>query len=252
MSKKPVLALVSGMETQFKRALPTHFSPERFTRICLTAISKNPKLAECSQDSLLGSLLMFAQLGLEPNTPLGHAYLVPFKGEVTPIIGYKGYLDLAYRTGNFETIDVHAVYECDHFEYELGLDPMLIHKPGRPEKGKSKGDPIYFYAFYKLKNGGKRFRVWARDECLEHGRKHSVSFNGKSSPWQQHTDAMCRKTVLKDLLALAPMSPEDKQLWANAQQDNTVVKIEPKDIPEPELLEGNSTDVVDIDEAELI
>jgi recombination protein RecT len=214
------------MKDHFHRALPSHFNPERFTRIALTSVSKNPKLAECSSASLLGSLMTFAQLGLEPDTPLGHAYLVPFGGEVTPIIGYKGYLDMAYRTGNFEVIDVHEVYECDEFNYTMGLDPTLTHKPGVPPKGKSRGEAILFYAFYKMKNGGRRFRVSTREECLEHGRKTSKSFNSKSMPWQKYQESMCKKTVLHDLLSLAPMSPEDRQTWAIAKQDNAIVTFD--------------------------
>lgn len=226
-NQNKVRGLINGMKSQFQNALPEHFKSERFTRIALTAISKDPKLANCTADSLLGALMTFAQLGLEPNTPLGHAYLVPFKNDVTAIIGYKGYIDLAYRTGNYDVIDVHAVYDCDEFEYELGLDPSLKHKPGRPEKGKSKGEAVYYYAFYKLKSGGKRFRVWTREECLEHGNKHSKTFNSSYSPWKTNTDAMCKKTVIRDLLGLAPMSPEDRQMWAIAQQDNGVIKISP-------------------------
>jgi recombination protein RecT len=223
--KTDVRNLINGMKNHFKNALPKHFESERFTRIALTSISKNPKLAECSRDSLLGALMTFAQLGLEPNTPLGHAHLAGFGGDVTAIIGYKGYIDLAYRTGSYDVIDVHEVYECDEFEFELGLDPNLKHKPGRPEKGKTKGDPIWFYAFYKLKSGGKRFRVWSREECLEHGKKHSKSYNRKDMPWQKNPNAMCKKTVIRDLLSLAPMSPEDRQMWAVAQSDNGVIRF---------------------------
>ena len=231
-----VLALVNRMSPEFKNALPKSFDHDRFTRICLTAIRKNPKLQRCDPQSLLGSLMVFAQLGLEPNTPLGHAYLVPFKNEVTPIIGYKGLIDLAYRTGNYEVIDAHPVYAGDSFDWEYGFDEKLYHKPS----GRREGDPTHFYAFYKLKNNGRRFRVWSLEECLEHGKKFSKSFN--NGPWKSDRNAMCMKTVIKDLLSFAPMSPEDKQMWQTVQADGAA----PKYI-EGKTLEIDYTDIKEIE-----
>lgn len=252
--QKKVVSLINSMDSHFKRALPHHFDSARFTRIAMTAISKQPELAKATQTSLLGALMTFAQLGLEPNTPLGHAYLVSFNNEVTPIIGYKGRLDLAYRTDNFSVIDVLGVYECDEFDYHLGLNPDLKHKPGQPKDGKPKGEPVLFYAFYKMKNGGSRFRVWTREECLAHGRKHSKSFNNKKMPWQTNTNAMCKKTVLNDLLSLAPMSPEDRQMWSIANQDGAVVNFDPETdeteviFQAPQELKEGSIDADVIDE----
>ena len=222
MTSNEVSLIVQKMTPSFGQALPKHFSAEKYTRIALTAIRKNPKLAQCDQASLLGSLMMFAQLGLEPNTPLGHAYLVPFRNkgqyEVTPIIGYKGALDLAYRTGLYEVIDAHPVYSSDEFDYAYGFDEFLKHKP----QGKRDGKPTHYYAFYKLKGGGRRFRVWTHDECIAHGKKYSKSF--ANGPWSTNEKAMCLKTVIKDLLSYAPMSAEEKQTWSIANMEGGIVK----------------------------
>lgn len=235
-----VRSLISSMQSHFEKALPAHLTGDRFTRIALTAISKNPKLAQCTQPSLLGALMTFAQLGLEPNTPLGHAYLVPFNNstkingqwvkrlEVTPIIGYKGVLDLAYRTGNYQTIDAFAVYKNDHLVHMHGFEEKLEYRPSdEPRENNEK--PIKYLAYYVLKNGGKRFRIWNHQDCIEHGKKFSKSF--AKGPWQTDTEAMCKKTVLLDLLRYAPLSSEDKSVMEIIARDNATVNLEPgKDI----------------------
>ena len=125
--------LIKAMEPQIKRALPSTITVERFTRIALSALNTTPKLKECTPMSFLSALMNAAQLGLEPNSPLGQAYLIPFKNkgvyEVQFQIGYKGLLDLAYRSPQLQTVQAHCVYENDTFSYELGLHPQLVHKP---------------------------------------------------------------------------------------------------------------------------
>ena len=74
------------------------------------------------------------QLGLEPGL-LGHCYILPYKREATFIIGYKGMIDLARRSGHIQSIYAHAVHENDEFEYELGLHPKLEHKPSHGDRG---------------------------------------------------------------------------------------------------------------------
>ena len=127
------------MEGEIKKlSLCPH--PERFTRITLSALSTNAKLQETTPQSFLGAMMTAAQLGLEPNTPLGQAYLIPFRNkgvlECQFQLGYKGLIDLAYRSGQISVIQAHTVYENDEFEYELGLDPKLKHVPAKGRQGK--------------------------------------------------------------------------------------------------------------------
>lgn len=116
---------VRVMEGQFARALPKVMTPERFTRIALSALSNTPKLMECTRNSFLGALMNAAQLGLEPNTPLGQAYLIPYENRKKGVtecqfqIGYKGLLDLCYRSGEVASVQAQVVYENDKFEYDL-------------------------------------------------------------------------------------------------------------------------------------
>ena len=112
--------MIKTIEPEIKKALPAVMTPERFTRIALSALNTTPKLAECSQMSFLAALMNAAQLGLEVNTPLGQAYLIPYnnkgKLECQFQIGYKGMLVLAYRNPELQTIQAHTVYENDLLE----------------------------------------------------------------------------------------------------------------------------------------
>ena len=131
--------LIKAMEPEIKKALPEVITPERFTRMALSALNTTPKLQECTQMSFLAALMNAAQLGLEPNTPLGQAYLIPYNNKGTMEcqfqIGYKGLIDLGYRNPQIQIISAQAVYENDEFEYELCLTPKLEHRPALGERG---------------------------------------------------------------------------------------------------------------------
>lgn len=197
--------MIRAIEPEIKKALPTVMTPERFTRIALSALNTTPKLAECSQMSFLAALMNAAQLGLEVNTPLGQAYLVPYnnKGrmECQFQIGYKGLLGLAYRNNELQTIQAHVVYENDVFEYELGLNSRLVHKPALYDRGKAS----CYYALYKLKNGGYGFEVMSRADIEQYAQKYSKTSGSAYSPWKDNFDSMAKKTVIKQLLKYAPL-----------------------------------------------
>lgn len=196
---------VQQMEGQFAKALPKVITADRFTRIALTALSTTPALLECTRESFLGALMQAAQLGLEPNTPLGQAYLIPFKNtkknatECQFQIGYKGLLDLCYRSGDVSSISAHVVYENDKFIYVLGLDEKLVHVPAPSERGSAK----FVYAVFKLKNGGFRFEVMSMDDVKHHAERYSKAY--KFGPWQTNFEEMALKTVLKKVLKYAPI-----------------------------------------------
>ena len=149
-----------------------------------------------------------AQLGVEPNTPIGQAYLIPYynknKGalECQFQLGYKGMTDLAYRSGQVSLIQAHTVHEHDEFEYQFGLDPKLEHKPARTNRG----SPIYYYAMFKTKDGGYGFEVMSFEEVSEHAKRYSKAYN--SGPWKTNFDEMAKKTVLKRCLKYAPLKTE--------------------------------------------
>lgn len=203
-----IVAHIKQMEGAVKRALPSVMTPERFTRIAVSALSTTPKLAECNPMTFIGAMMTAAQLGLEPNTPLGQAYLIPYwNGKATRLecqfqLGYKGMIDLAFRSGQISSIQAHVVYENDTFEYSYGLDPALRHVPAITERGK----PVSVYAVFKTKDGGFGFEVMSWTDAMAHGQRYSKSYG--SGPWQTNPEEMAKKTVLKKVLKYAPLASE--------------------------------------------
>ena len=200
--------LILSMEKEIKKALPSVLTSERFTRMVLTALSTTPALMECTPKSFLGAIMQAAQLGVEPNTPLGQAYLIPYKNkgvlECQFQLGYKGLIDLAYRSGEVSIVDAHEVCENDTFEYQLGLEPKLMHVP----KMSGRGDVICYYAVFKTVKGGYGFQVMSVDDVKTFAKKKSKSYGSNFSPWATDFDEMAKKTVLKKTLKYAPLKTD--------------------------------------------
>lgn len=217
--QKNLQSYILSMEKQIKKALPSVITPERFSRIVLTAVSTNPKLGACTPESFLGAMMTAAQLGVEPNTPLGQAYLLPYnntkKGciECQFQLGYKGMIDLAYRSGEVTTIQAHVVHENDEFAYSFGLEPTLKHVPAMRDRG----EPTHVYAVFRTKDGGYGFEVMSVEDVRAHARKYSKSFG--SGPWQTNFEEMAKKTVLKRVLKYAPLKTDFAR---NLAQDETI------------------------------
>lgn len=193
---------IKAYEKEIARALPSIMTPERFTRIAMTAVTQNEKLAECTPQSFIGAMLTSAQLGLEPNTPLGQAYLIPYGKQCQFQIGYKGLIDLAHRSGEVQCIDAHCVYENDEFDFELGLEPKLKHKPAKTNRG----ELVWVYATYRLKNGGYAFEVMSKEDVETHAKTYSKAFS--NGPWKTNFEEMAKKTVLKKVLKYAPLKTD--------------------------------------------
>ena len=202
---------IKVLEPEIRKALPSVISTERFTRMALSALNNNPQLMECSQMSFLAALMNAAQLGMEINTPLGQAYLIPYKNkgklECQFVLGVKGLLDLVYRNENVQTIQAHCVHENDRFEYSFGLNPRLEHIPSVDEHG-NRGEITHVYALYKLSNGGFGFEVMSKGDIDRHAEKYSKSFDSSFSPWKTDYDSMAKKTVIKKLLKYAPLKTD--------------------------------------------
>lgn len=225
--------------------LPKHVSPERMLRIALGALRTTPKLTEATVESLMSATMVCAQLGLEPNTVLGHAYLLPFNNrkkqrtDVQIIIGYKGLIDLARRSGQIVSIASHAVYSSDYFEYAYGLDEALVHRPAVGDRGQI----VAFYAVAKLKGGGHAFEVMSKDQ-VDTVKKKSQS-QGAYGPWKDHYEEMGRKTVIRRLSKYLPLSIEFSTAAAIDEIANTG-----KDQNLESVLEGDYTVATDDDQGE--
>lgn len=254
--KKTMQAYIKAMEPAIKKALPSVITPERFTRMVLSALSSTPKLAECSPQSFLAAMMTAAQLGVEPNTALGQAYLLPYRNhgqmECQFQLGYKGLIDLAYRSGEVSVIQAHTVYENDVFEYELGMDPKLRHVPAKADRGEA----VAYYAMFKTKDGGYGFEVMSVDDVQRHAQRYSKSYGSGTSPWRSNFDEMAKKTVLKRALKYAPLKSD---FVRGVAQDETI-KAELSDdmyaVPDETVFEAEGEEVsstaVDTETGEVI
>ena len=240
--QKTMKDYVESMSGEIRKALPSVITPERFTRITLSALSTNPQLQQTTPQSFLGAMMTAAQLGVEPNTPLGQAYLLPYKNkgvlETQFQLGYRGLIDLAYRSGEISVIQAHTVYENDEFHYEFGLEPVLEHKPAI----KDRGDAIAYYAMFKTKDGGYGFEVMSVDDVKLHAKKYSKSYDSSYSPWATNFDEMAKKTVLKRVLKYAPLKSD---FMRQVSADETIKTEIDKDMLDvtPEAIEVEVTNV---------
>lgn len=245
---KTMKDLIVSMEGQIAKALPSVITPERFTRMVMTALSSTPKLQECTPKSFLGAMMQAAQLGVEPNTPLGQAYLIPYSNhgnlECQFQLGYKGLLDLAYRSGDIADISAHVVYANDKFEYELGLTPKLRHVPALTDRGES----ILYYAIYHTKSGGYGFEVMSREDVVSHRNKYSKAAAKGFSPWATNFDEMAKKTVLKRVLKYAPLKSDFQRAVTTDETIKSNVSEDMASVADERVIEAEAVDVTDIPE----
>lgn len=188
---------IQSMRPEIQRALPAGMNADRIARLALTCIRKEPKLQKCDPLSFAGALLTASALGLEPGVN-GEAYLVPYGRECTFIIGYQGMTKLFWQHPLAKHIDAQAVYANDHFDYAYGLEPFLVHKPARGDRGKVTD----YYAVASLATGAKAFVVLSPEQVKS-------LRGGKAGPQGGIADPMLwmeRKTALRQLIKTLPKS----------------------------------------------
>lgn len=215
-----VKAFFESQKGVLQAVLPKHVSADRMLKIALGAMRTTPKLMQCTTESLFGAIVQCSQLGLEPNTPLGHAYLIPFekkskkgnqwvveKIETQIVLGYKGLIDLARRSGQVVSISAHEVCQNDKFDYAYGLNERLDHVPAMSNRG----EVVAFYAVAKLVGGGHAFEVMSRqqvEEIRDASQNYKFAREKEKTVWGQHFIEMGRKTVLRRLFKYLPVSIE--------------------------------------------
>lgn len=229
--------LIADLKPQITRALPKAMTADRFARIVMTTLRTSPQLMGCDPHSLMAAVMLSAQLGLEPG-PLGHAYFVPYKREVTFIVGYKGIIHLARNSGEITSIEAREVRDGDFFEYEFGLNPKLRHIPSDDERGRG----THYYGVAHFKDGGHYFEVLPASE-IERYRQRSAAKN--SGPWQTDYAAMAKKTVIRRMAAYLPLSPEAARA---VEADEGVVSALPLDDTEVAVHHEEPTIDVEADE----
>lgn len=200
-------------KAQLAAALPKFLDTDHFVRSAITEFRLNPQLAECSVPSVLGYFMQAAACGLEPASMLGQCYAVPFRNGKTGqrecqfIVGYRGMLSIARRSGEISSVVAECVYEKDEFSIEYGMEPKLIHKPY------IEGDPGAFKGAYVV----VRFKGEGVDPVIKYMPKAEIdkrrnrSKASGSGPWVTDYDEMAKKTVFRSVFKWLPISIEQIQ-----------------------------------------
>lgn len=186
-------------------AAPEHVDVARYNELAVRACIQNPDLFECNRATLFTALASAVSLGLEIGGPLGHAYLIPFKGQVALVPGYLGLKELAYRSGRIASIETGRVKPDDEFEWEKGTSQFLKHKP---TDSPVNGAATHVYAIVRTTTHGTMFEVMSWAQVEWHRNKFSKGWQRKDSAWQANPVAMAEKTVLRKVLKLCPLSAE--------------------------------------------
>jgi recombination protein RecT len=252
--KDQVKYLLESNRDAIMAALPKHLSAERLLQVATQVAITTPGLKNCYVPSLIGGIMQCTMMGLEPNTVLGHAYLIPFRNkkknrtDVQVIIGYKGLIDLARRSGQIISIAAHEVCQNDHFDYMYGLVERLEHKPADGERG----EITHFYAVAHMKDGGHAFEVMTK-AAVQLVMKGSQS-KGEYGPWKDFFSEMGRKTVWRRLAKYCPISvdlargvnlDETGAKGADQSLDRAITgDYEVLDIDEAPEVRGGETDVI--------
>lgn len=224
------LLLGPKVKEQFAAALPVHLKPERFIRVAITALTRTPKLQECTPESFMKCLLDLSAYGLEPDGRRAH--LIPFsnrsKGtvECTLIIDWKGLAELALRSGMIAKIHADLICENDQFEYNMG--EITVHKINFREP---RGEPYAAYAMAETKDGAKFVQVMTRQQIEtirndSQGYKSAMQY-GKDSPWTTAPGEMWKKTAFRRLSKWLPLSAEFRDAVEKEDEQETTRDVTP-------------------------
>ena len=221
-----------NIKKQFALALPRHLSPDRFCRVAITAISRNPKLAECTPESFMRCLLDLSAFGLEPDGRRAH--LIPYKDQCTLVIDWKGLAELAMRSGVIAKLHMDVVCENDVFEYDMG--EVKAHKVNLREP---RGAMYAVYAIARTKTGEVFCDAMGKDEVdaimkRSQGYKSAIQYN-KSHPWLSDYNEMAKKTVFRRLSKKLPLSAEFRDAQERDDEDYTVRDVTPPQASESKL-----------------
>lgn len=195
----PIEVLRGNLESEFSTTVTNYYRGNeqealRFKTAVVDYVRKVPKLLECDRTSLLSAFVQLAQFRFMPSGVMGEAYVIPYGKEAKFQIGYQGLVTLLYRAG-VKSITANIVYENDVFDYQEGLNPVLIHKP---VIGKEKGKEIAVYTVADLGDGARTFKVMSEADVMEI-KNLSKAKDTKDSPWNSEKDpfkGMWKKTCL--------------------------------------------------------
>lgn len=199
---------LAGRMGQIKSVIANKLTPEKMARIALNELRSNDYLAKIAiqnPGSFVNAVVQASHLGLEIGGALGQAYLVPFKGEIKMMPGYRGLISLARRSGEINSINAEVVYANDVFDLELGLHTKVTHKP---KLDGDRGEPKLVYMVAHFKDGGSHFEWMTVEEVMKIKGRSSAVKSGKETPWDTDRDEMIKKTVIRRGWKYLPMSIE--------------------------------------------
>lgn len=214
---KMLMQRLRSMEKSLAQVLPPDLRPEKVVMVAYTSVQRNPSLLESSYESVLGSVMSAAQLGLTVDPVAGQAYLVPFKvkGQMVCqlVVGYRGLRDLAFRSKMVRDLTAEVVREHDTFSFELGSHSDITHKITK--KFSQRGEVTHVYSVIHLTTGGVKMEVMDFEQ-VELVRQRAPSGNSGFSPWKSDWDEMGKKTVLRRALKHVPASGERESMMLRA------------------------------------
>lgn len=186
--------ILAAHEGSLRKAIAKNMDSGRLIRVAVNAMHRTPALWNCTMSSIVNSVVLSGVLGLEPNTPLQHAYLIPYGKECTFQPGYRGLMHLAHRTAGVKKFDPHLVFVGDEFEVEYGFHERFRHVP----KDQSE-DWLGAYSYVKFQDGEPSVLYMPKARILKVRDTFSKAYQQKkeSSPWTTSEDEMALKTVIK-------------------------------------------------------
>ena len=207
--KNPTMAMLEKYRPELSRSLPPGMSNHETKMWAVTemAIRQNPKIQECTPASIVSCVTKSWAYGLPFNTPEQECFIIGYKNTATFQLGYRGLLELAYRSGQVKGIQAHAVRQNDKFEIELGLSNTLIHKP---KLDGDRGDVIAYYAVIELNDGVKVWDWMSKSDVEKHEKKFRKG-QQMGDAWANNFDSMALKTVFIKAAKWIPKSVEDKR-----------------------------------------
>lgn len=182
-----------SVQEQFRNALKDN--APLFIASLIDVYSSDKTLHKSDPKTVIMEALKAATLKLPINKGLGYAWIIPYKGKATMQIGYKGYVQLAQRTGYYRYINADCVYEGEIVKIDRLTGEAIFSGEKKSEKA------IGYFAYFELLNGFKKSLFWTREEVDDHAKRFAPSYSYDITPWKTDFDKMAKKTMLKALLS---------------------------------------------------
>lgn len=194
---------------------------QRFISSIVSAVAATPQLQKCNFDTLLSGALLGESLKLSPSPQLGQYYLVPFGSNAQFILGYKGMIQLAIRSGMYKKLNVLSIKEGELIRYDPLNEEIEVNLID-DEVQRENAETIGYYAMFEYTNGFRKSLYWSKEKMKNHGKTYSKSFDKSSSFWQKDFDVMAYKTMLRQLISKWGIMSIDMQIAY--ESDMAVIK----------------------------